>query len=164
MVEGTGHTVFSSDRRQAVAHLCVVCTKKCCERLAPAVRILSHSAEIFLEGEADFAVIAADCHDAGQGLGYGIDCSVIRAPARYVWIKAVAHHGNGVGLSIRNRHFCNHGLSFRQLIFSAVRHQHAGCSDGGVEHLNKSLLGACVKIGQSGQPFFFDIGNITASL
>ena len=96
MVEGTGHTVFSSDRRQAVAHLCVVCTKKCCERLAPAVRILSHSAEVFLEGEADFAVIAADCHDAGQGLGYGIDCSVIRAPARYVWIKAVAHHGNGV--------------------------------------------------------------------
>src|SRR5699024_11440510 len=63
ILEGSGHTVLSSDGWKSVCDLCAVCTKECRKRLTPAFRIFCHSAEILLECEADFPVISAGSYD-----------------------------------------------------------------------------------------------------
>ena len=78
IIECTGHTVLSSDGRQSESKLCTVCTKKCCKRLTPTMRIFCHSAEVFLEGKTDLAVISTGRHDSCHRLQYSINCAVIR--------------------------------------------------------------------------------------
>ena len=63
LIEGSGHTVFSSDGRQSKSELCIVCTKQCQERLAPSCRIFGHTTEVLLESETDLAEISAACND-----------------------------------------------------------------------------------------------------
>ena len=66
ILECSGHTVLSSDRRKAETDLRSVCAKESSKRLAPAFRILCHSAEILLESKPDLSVIPAGsdnlCH------------------------------------------------------------------------------------------------------
>ena len=81
ILERSGHTVLSADGRQAVADLCGVGAEQGRERLAPALRIFGHPAEIFLECEPDAVEISACSHDLGNGFCYGIHRAVIRAPA-----------------------------------------------------------------------------------
>ena len=64
LVEASGHGIFSSDRRQTESDLRIVCAEQCGKRLAPALRLLAHSAEILLEGKAHLAVITAGSHDS----------------------------------------------------------------------------------------------------
>ena len=142
MVEGTGHTVFSSDGRQSESQLCAVSTEEGCEGLAPAMGILGHSAEVLLEGETDLAVITTSCHDSCHRLQHCVNSTMIRRPAGQIGIKSITHHGNGIRISFEYRKFGYHCLGLGQLIFSAIRHQYAACSDGAVEHLHQTLLGA----------------------
>ena len=85
---------------------------------------------------------------------------MIGAPAGQIRIKTIAHHGNGICFSLQHRKLGNHGLCLCQLIFSAVRHKYASCTDGTVKHLYKAFLRAYVQISQHLQPCFFYIPNI----
>ena len=160
IIEGSGHTVFSADGRKSESHLRIVCAQQSRKRLAPAGRILAHSAEVLLEGKADFAEITACRYDSGDGFRHRIDCAVIGAPAGYIRIKSITHHGDRFRLSVRNRYLCHHRLGLSHLIFSAIRHQCAGCPDGRVKHFHQPLLRACVQVRQSFQPFCLHIGDI----
>ena len=108
------------------------------------MRILCHTAEILLEGKADLPVISVGGHNPCYRFNHRIDSSVVGAPAGQIRIKAVAHHRHGICLSLQHRQLRHHGLGLSQLILSAVRHQHAAGSDGAVEHLHQSLLGAYI--------------------
>ena len=81
IIEGAGHAVLAADGRKSEAELCVVSTEQCCERLAPSCRILRHSAEVLLEGEADLAEIAACCHDLRHG------CPALRKSAPWYGLQ-----------------------------------------------------------------------------
>ena len=100
LVEGAGHAVLSADGRKAEAHLRAVCAEQSRKRLAPPLRILAHSAEIFLECKADLLKITAGSHDLRHRGQNRIDGSMVRAPAGKIRIEAVAHHGDGVRLSL----------------------------------------------------------------
>ena len=80
LIKGTGHTVLTADGRKSEAQLRIVGTEECCERLAPSLRILAHSAEVLLEGKSYFLEVTACGHDAGQGFEYRINGSVVWAP------------------------------------------------------------------------------------
>ena len=77
---------------------------------------------------------------------------MVRAPGRKIRVEAVAHHGNGIGLSAEYGKLCHHCLCFGKLVLTAVRHQHAACADGGVEHLHQTLLGADIQVAHKCQP------------
>ena len=77
---------------------------------------------------------------------------MIRAPAGQIRIKSIGHHGDCIALPVIHRKFCHHRLRFRQLIFSAIGHQHRSCADGGVEHLDQPLLGTAIEVRQSSGP------------
>ena len=49
ILERSGHTVLSADRRQTKSDLCIICAEKRCKRLTPSLRIFCHTTEIFLE-------------------------------------------------------------------------------------------------------------------
>ena len=114
--------------------------------MAPTLGITGHSAEVLLEGETDLTEITAGSHDLRHGLCHCIDSSVIRAPGGQVRIEAVAHHGHGIGLAFQYGQLGYHGLGLGQLIFSAVRHQYAAGTDGGVKHLHQTLLGTYIEV------------------
>ena len=99
-IEGTGHTVFTANGGKSESKLCIVCAKQCCKRLAPAFRIGSHSAEVFLKGKAYLTEIPTACYNFRKGFRHCINGSMIRAPGGQVRIKSIAHHGYGVGLSL----------------------------------------------------------------
>ena len=144
IVEGTGHTILAADGWKAEAKLCVIGTKQGCERSSPTGRILSHTLEVLLEGEADLFEVTAACHDLRYRRKHRIYGTMVRAPAGQVRIVAVAHHGNGIGLAIQYRKLCNHGLSLGQLILTAVRHEYAACADRAVKTFYQALLGAYI--------------------
>ena len=144
VIKGAGHTVFSSDGGKAKSHLGRVGSQQSRERLAPALRIRAHAAEIFLESKPDFPVIAAVCHNSGHRFHHRVDGAVVGAPAGQIGVKPVAHHGHRIGVALQNRQFCHHSLGFRKLVFSPVGHQHGAGSDGAVKHLHQSLLGTAV--------------------
>ena len=89
---------------------------------------------------------------------------MVGAPAGQDRIKSVRHHGDGIAFSFQNRKLRDHGLRLCKLVFSAVRHQHAACPDGGIKHLHQSLLRAAVQPGQSLKPFCTDFIFIYISL
>ena len=159
LIKRPGHTVLAADGRQSEPKLCAVGAQKRRKRLTPAMWILCHPAEIFLERKADPAVIPAGCHDLRHRFQNGIDRSVIGRPAGQVWIKPITHHGDRIGRSLQHRQFCHHGLSLRQLISAAVGHEHASGSDGTVKHLHQSLLRTYVQISQHGKPCLPDIAH-----
>ena len=100
IIEGTGHTVLTTDGRQSEADLCIISTKQCCKRLAPTLRIGGHSAEVLLEGETNLAVVTAGCYDLSHRFHYCIDSAMVRAPGRKVRIESVTHHGYSIGLAL----------------------------------------------------------------
>ena len=146
LVKGSGHGIFSSDGRKAESDLCTVCSQQCCKRLAPALRILVHSAEILLEGESYFLVISTGSHDTGKGLQYRINGTVVWAPGGQIGIKSIGHHGYGVAFSLLHRKLCHHALGLGQLILSTIGHENTSCADGTIKHLHQPLLGADVKV------------------
>ena len=79
-IEGTGHTVFTANGRKSESKLCIVCTKQCCKRLAPAFRIGGHSAEVFLEGKAYLMEITTACYNFRKRFRHCINSSMIRTP------------------------------------------------------------------------------------
>ena len=107
--------------------------------------------------------IAACRNNFGHRLCDSINSTVIRAPAGKIRIKTVSHHGDGRGFSFKHRYFRYHGLRLCQLIFSSVRHKNTACADGGIEHLDKALLRACVQIRQCVKPLLSDIADVSAS-
>ena len=151
-LEGSGHRVLASDRRQSEAELRVVGAQKGRKRLAPALRILRHPAEIFLECEPDLRHIASGRRNFHDRRSHRPGRSVIRAPAHQVRIKAVGHHGHGMGPAARHGNLRNHRLRLGELIFSAVRHQRRGGADRAVEHLHKPALRADVEIAEHLKP------------
>ena len=157
LVEASGHGILSSDGRQPEADLCIVRAKQCGKRLAPALRLLAHSAEILLEGKAHLAVIAAGSHDSRQRLKHCIDRTVIRAPGRQIRIETVRHHRDRIGFAGHHRNLCHHGLCLGQLIFPAERHVYASRSDGTVEHLHQSLLRTHIQVSKFCEPCFLHI-------
>ena len=143
-VKTSWHRVFSTNRRQSESHLCTVSTKQCCKRLTPAFRIFAHSAEILLEGKTDLLIVTACCNDSCYRFYYSVNCTMIWAPGRQIWIKTICHHRYCITAALCNRKFGNHTLCLRKLIFSTIRHIYASCSDRTVKHLNQSLLGAYI--------------------
>ena len=87
---------------------------------------------------------------------------MIRAPARQVRIKAIAHHRNRIAFSFEYRKLRHHRLRLGQLIFSSIWHKYGARSDRAVKHLDQSLLRAAVQICQCLQPFFADICNLSS--
>ena len=148
IVEGSGHTVLSTDRWKAKSHLCRICTEQRCKGLTPTFRILCHSAEVFLEGETDLGVISTVRYDACNRFYNCINCTVIWAPAGYIWIKSVAHHSHSICFSVHYRNLSDHSLSFCQLIFTTIWHKYTSGPDGSVEHLYQSLLRTGIQISQ----------------
>ena len=146
VVEGTGHGVLAADTRDLITDLRVVCAQQCGKRLAPALRILRHSAEVLLEGKVQVLIITAGGDNFRDGLCHRVDRAVVRAPVGQIRVKAIAHHGDGVCLSAQNRELGDHGLRLGKLILSAVRHVHRARADGGVKHLHQALLRADVQI------------------
>ena len=140
IIKGSGHTVLSTDGRKSVSNLCIISTKECCKGLAPSLGIRGHTSEIFLEGKSNLAEVTATCHDLCHGFRHSINCPVIRAPGGKIRIKAIAHHCHGICLSLQHRKLSHHGLCFCQLIFTAIRHQHAACTNRRVKHFHQSLL------------------------
>ena len=169
IVEGSGHTVLSTDRWKAKSHLCRICTEQRCKWLAPALRILCHTTEVFLEGETDLRVVSTVCYDTCNRFYNCINCTMIWAPAGYIWIKSVTHHSYSIRFSVHYRNFGNHSLCLCQLIFTTIWHKYTSCSDGSVEHLHQTLLRTGIQICQHGQPccfcicgrFFFTLQNIS---
>ena len=164
IVEGSGHGILAADGCKTVTHLCLISTEQSGKRLAPALRILCHSAEILLEGKMNLPEITAGSHYFCHGLRDSVNSTMIRAPAGQVRIKAIGHHGHGRCIALQHRHFGNHCLCLGQLVFAAVRHEHTGCTDGGVEHLHKALLRAGVQIRQGIQPLLSYIADVVTSL
>src|SRR5699024_5623057 len=103
--------------------------------LAPTMRVLCHSAEIFLESKTDPAVVSAGSYNPGHRLQHRVDSAMIRRPAGQVRVKSVAHHGHSVRFALQYRKFSHHGLRFRKLILAAIRHEHASRTNGTVKHL-----------------------------
>ena len=98
-------------------------------------------------------MLATGCHDLCDRRQYCVDRTVIRTPAGQIRIKTVAHHRYGIGrIRSGHRQFCYHGLRFGQLVFTAIRHKYAGCTDGSIEHFHQPLLGAYIQIGDHGKP------------
>ena len=126
------------------------------------MRVFRHAAEILLEGKADLPVVSAGSHNSCHRLNHRVYGSVIRAPAGQVRIKAVAHHGHSIRLSLQHRQLRHHSLRLRQLILSAVGHQHAACADGAVEHLHKPLLGAHIQVFQGLHPLRADVAHFVS--
>ena len=157
IIEGAGHGILAADGRQSESHLCVISSKERRKRLTPPLRSLTHSAEIFLEGKADLLTVAARRNDLCHGLRHRIDRAVVRTPGGDLRIKAVTHHRHRIGFSGEHRQLCRHHLGFRQLIFSAIGHQHTARADGRVKHLHQSLLGTNIQIRQFRQPGLFQI-------
>ncbi len=100
VIEGTGHGILAADAGQAVSNLGIISTQQSGEGLAPTLRILGHSAEVFLECEMQLFIVTACCHDLGNRLCHCINRAVIRAPGREIRIKSIAHHGDGIGLGM----------------------------------------------------------------
>ena len=140
LIKGSGHAVLSANGGQPEALLCGKCPQQRGKRLTPAFRVSCHPAEVFLEGKAYLFIVAAVGNDSGNRLCHRIDSAVIWAPAGDIGVKSIAHHGYGVRRSVSHRHLSHHGLGLCQLVFTAVRHQHAGRPDGGIEHLHQTLL------------------------
>ena len=162
IIKAAGHAVLSSDGGKAESKLRFVRAQKSRERLAPPVRILRHPAEILLEGKSDLPEITSGSDDPRHGFGDRVSRAVIRTPRGQIRIKAIAHHGDGLGLSVRYRHLGHHGLGLRSLIAASVRHQHAGRADGTVEHLHKSSLGTDIQVRECFQPLCAHIRDIRA--
>ena len=80
LIEGSGHAVLSTDGWKSESHLCCISTEKCCERLAPSLRIFCHTTEVFLECETDLLIVTTCSHDSGNGLCHCIGSSVVWAP------------------------------------------------------------------------------------
>ena len=99
IIKGTGHTVLTADGRKSKAHLRIVSTRECCKWLAPSGWVAAHSAEVFLESKADLFIITACSHDLCYRRDNCINSAMVWAPAGKIWIKAVAHHGNGICMS-----------------------------------------------------------------
>ena len=140
IIKGSGHTVLSADGGKSISDLCIVSTEKCCKGLTPSFGIRGHTSEIFLEGEADLTEVTAACHNLCHRFRHSINCAVIRTPGGKIRIKAITHHCHGICLSLQYRKLSHHGLCFRQLIFTAIRHQHAACANRRVKHFHQSLL------------------------
>ena len=90
---------------------------------------------------------------------------MIRAPGTEIRIKSVAHHSHCIRLSAQNGELGDHRLSLSQLIFSTVRHIYRAGSDGGVEHLHKTLLRADVEIRQRALHSLYEVlsGHVAVS-
>jgi len=100
IVKGSGHGILATDGRKSEANLCFISAQQSCKRLAPSFRLLAHAAEVLLEGESYFAIITACCHDFRQRFCHCVNGTVVWAPAGYIGIKAVAHHGHCICLTV----------------------------------------------------------------
>ena len=94
IIEGTGHGVLTADGWQSETDLCCVCTEKRAHWLAPALCILSHAFEVFLECETNFTEITACCHNLSNRFYNRISSTVIWAPVGKIWVKTIAHHSD----------------------------------------------------------------------
>lgn len=88
MLEGAGHRVLSSDRRDAELALSLQSSEQSRHRLAPALRVVSSLLEILLEGEIYIMVVSSRRDELCRGLDYRIDSAVIRALRRQERVEA----------------------------------------------------------------------------
>ena len=140
MFKCTRHGILAADRRKAEADLGSISAEKGRKRLTPAGRILCHPPEILLECEADLRYVTARRCDLGNRCCDSPGGTVIRAPLHKIRIIAIAHEGDSLSLSVKDRNFGRHCLCLGQLIFTAVRHIYACCTDGSIKHFHQALL------------------------
>ena len=103
------------------------------------MRIVRHFFKIFLIGKTHLGIVAAGRNHFVTGFYDGIGGAVIRTPARKVGIVTESHNAGRVGIAIHGQ-FLHRYLCLGGLAASAVRHQHGGTSDGGVEHFDHPFL------------------------
>ena len=145
MLEGAGHRVLSSDRRDAELALSLQSSEQSRHRLAPALRVVSRLLEILLESEIYIMVISSRRDELCRGLDDRKDSAVIRALRRQERVEAVCHERGRVGLAGEHRDLRRHVLRFGDLVLSAVRHHDGARADRAVKFLDKSALGADIE-------------------
>ena len=157
VLEGSAHGILSANGRQAQLLLHPEGSQQGAQRLAPGMGIGGHPLKIFLVGEAHMRPVGSGGGHFGAGLHHRIGGAVVRAPEGQVRVVSEGHHAGGVGKSVGGK-LLDGDLRFRGLAFSAVRHEHGGTADGGVEHLHQPLLGGHIGGCHHGKHLFFQRG------
>ena len=154
MLESSAHGILAADGRKAESDLHFQGTEEGAHRLAPDLRIVGHSLEIFLTGESHFLVASACSDDLGTSLDHRICGTVIRAPLGNHRVESECHHAGSIGVAV-GRELLHGNLRLGQLEFSTIRHEHGRTSDRRVEHLYQSLLAHHVGIAEIVQELLF---------
>ena len=149
VLEGAAHGILAAEGGEAELPQHPHAAQHGGARLAPAGRLVPHLLEILLEGEAYLLIIATHGHDFGHRFQDGEHGGVERRTHGDEGVVAEGHDRCGVGVSVQHRQFLHRGLRFRQLAFAAEGHQHGSGSDGGVEHLDQTLLRSHIGIGEA---------------
>ena len=154
MLESSAHGILAADGRKAESDLHFQGTEEGAHRLAPDLRIVGHSLEIFLAGESHLLVASACSDDLGTSLDHRICGAVIRAPLGNHRVESECHHAGGIGVAVC-RELLHGNLRLGQLELSTIRHEHGRTSDRRVEHLYQSLLAHHVGIAEVVQELLF---------
>ena len=153
ILESAAHRVLAAQRSKSERFLHPESTQQRRKRFAPAGGFFAELLEILLEGETDLVVIAAGRHDFRHRFQHRQHARMIRGTDGDEGVVTERHDGGEVRMAVQHRQFLRAHLRLGQLILTAEGHQHRGSADGGVEHLDKTLLGSHVRIGKAVLPF-----------
>ena len=146
ILERAAHGVFAADGSDFQTFLRHECTQERRQRLAPAFCIFPQFFKVFLEGQVNFFEISTCCDQFCNGFHYCQICTVVRALFCNERIIAPSHQRAGCGIFLFYRYFIYHRLDGCFLVFTAERHQNGSRTDGGVETLGQTSLGADIQI------------------
>lgn len=99
-------------------------------------------------------MVEARADQLGHALHHGQVGTAVGVSLGQVGVEAPRHAGAGRCLAV-HRQLGGHGHGRGQLVLAAVRHQHGGCADGGVEAFAQALLAANVQVTDHRLHFFF---------
>ncbi len=102
--------------------------------------------EVLLEGK----VSILEAGTGGDQLTYGLHHSEVSALIGTLLgdegVVAVSHHGAELCMLLLHGNLCGHGLNRGSLVLSAEGHQDSARTDGGIEALTETALGADIKV------------------
>ena len=144
--KAAAHGVLAADGTNAQIQLGLERTQQGCQRLAPALLILTQALKVLLEGQVHIGEVCTGSNQLGDALYHSQVCTVVGALLGNEGVIAKGHKGAVVGMLLLHRDFLHHRLNGGLLIFSAKGHQHRTGTDSGVKPLGKTPLGADVQI------------------
>ena len=156
VVECATHGVLATDGRKTECQLHFKCTEKGSQWFSPRFGGM-HALEIFLERESETMEIGTCSRSLCQGFNNGVCSAVEWAPAADIGIESECHYGGGVGVMAANRKLLHACLCLCALCCSAEWHQHGGCTNRRVEHLDQTFLRSDILILQVVEEFLFKV-------